>query len=247
MNTVRPKTGEEVKVLAMDQDDAEEFGERRTKRMPDPRLPSKEEQEEHALTHVPFRSWCRHCVRGRAEECGHFKKDEEIKGVEVHMDYCFPGDENEDFKLTILVARERGTKMTMSSVAPSKTTGEFMAKRVVALMREVGADQGDIVVKCDQEPAMASLVKEIGAHRAAGGGARMVVESSLVGDSKGNGVIERAVKSVQGQVRVMRSALEERIGAKLDPQHVVFPWMVEYASLMLNRFEVGREIGRAHV
>ena len=241
MSSVRPRNEEEVKVLAMDQDGDEEFGERKTKRMPDPRLPSREEQEEHALTHVPFRSWCRHCVRGRAEECGHFKKDEEVRGVEVHMDYCFPGDEDEDFKLTILVARERGTRMTMSSVAPSKTTGEFMARRVVAFMREVGADQGDIVIKCDQEPAMASLTREIGAHRAAGGGARMVVESSPVGDSKGNGVIERAVKSVQGQVRVLRSALEERIGAKLDPHHAVFPWMVEYASLMLNRFEVGRD------
>ena len=241
MSSVRPRNEEEIKVLAMDQDGDEEFGERKTKRMPDPRLPSKEEQEEHALTHVPFRSWCRHCVRGRAEECGHFKKDEEVRGVEVHMDYCFPGDEDDDFKLTILVARERGTRMTMSSVAPSKTTREFMARRVVAFMREVGADQGDIVVKCDQEPAMASLTREIGAHRAAGGGARMVVESSPVGDSKGNGMIERAVKSVQGQVRVLRSALEERIGAKLDPHHAVFPWMVEYASLMLNRFEVGRD------
>ena len=70
-------------------------------------------------------------MRGRAEECGHFKKDEEIRAVEVHMDYCFPGDEDEEFKLTILVARESRTKMTMSSVAPSKTTGEFMARRVV--------------------------------------------------------------------------------------------------------------------
>ena len=108
-------------------------------------------------------------------------------------------------------------------------------------MKKVGADQGDIVAKCDQEPAMTSLTREIGAHRAAGGGARMVVESSPVGDSKGNGVIERAAKSVQGQARVLRGALEERIGAKLDPHHAVFPWTVEYASLMLNRFEVGRD------
>ena len=106
MNSVRPRKEGEIKVLAMDQDDEEEFGGRKMKRMQDPRLPSKEEQEEHALTHVPFRSWCRHCVRGRAEECGHFKKDEEIRGVEVHMDYCFPGDEDEEFKLSILVARE---------------------------------------------------------------------------------------------------------------------------------------------
>ena len=28
--------------------------------------PLKVEVVEHSLTHIPFRNWCRHCVRGRA-------------------------------------------------------------------------------------------------------------------------------------------------------------------------------------
>ena len=52
--------------------------------------------------------------------------------------------------MAILVARDRGTKMTMSSVAPSKTCAEFIAKRVVAFMEEIVADQGDITIKSDQ-------------------------------------------------------------------------------------------------
>ena len=28
--------------------------------------PSKREIEEHMLTHIPYRSWCPHCVRGKA-------------------------------------------------------------------------------------------------------------------------------------------------------------------------------------
>ena len=127
-------------------------------------------------------------------------------GVEIHLDYGFPGEEDQDFKLTILVARDRGTKMTMSSVAPSKTCGEFIAKRVVAFMKESGADQGDITIKFDQELALIALVREIGSHRAAGGGGRMVVESVPVGDSQGNGVVKRAIKSVLEQIRVLRSA-----------------------------------------
>ena len=177
--------------------------------MLEPNLPSQAEQEEHSLTHVPYRNWCRHCVRGRAEEHGHFRQSDMPSGVEIHLDHCFPGEEDQDFKLTILVARDRGTKMTVSSVAPSKTCGEFIAKRVVAFMKEIGADQGDITIKSDQEPALIALVREIGSHRAAGGGGRMVVESSPVGDSQGNGVVERVIKSVQGQIRVLRSALED--------------------------------------
>ena len=38
----------------------------------------------------------------------------------------------------------------------------------------------------------------------------MIVEHSAVGDSKGNGIIERAVKSVEAQTRVLRSALEDK-------------------------------------
>ena len=29
--------------------------------------PSEREVEEHCVTHVPFRSWCEHCVRGKSK------------------------------------------------------------------------------------------------------------------------------------------------------------------------------------
>ena len=32
-----------------------------------PNMPSREEVEEHRLTHAPYRSWCRHCVCGKAK------------------------------------------------------------------------------------------------------------------------------------------------------------------------------------
>ena len=62
----------------------------RTKRMRrsvkklDPREPSKEEREEHEKTHLPFRNWCQHCVRGRGKEeaCRDAKRDQEV--TEVH-------------------------------------------------------------------------------------------------------------------------------------------------------------------
>ena len=42
----------------------------------------------------------------------------------------------------------------MASVTPSKSTGEFIAKRVVAFMREVGCEQSDVTMKSDQEAAV---------------------------------------------------------------------------------------------
>ncbi len=37
-------------------------------------VPSEKESEEHNLDHVLFRIWHPHCVKGRAESCGHAKK-----------------------------------------------------------------------------------------------------------------------------------------------------------------------------
>ena len=33
-----------------------------------PAQPSRAEREEHELTHFPYRTWCDHCVRGRAKD-----------------------------------------------------------------------------------------------------------------------------------------------------------------------------------
>ena len=69
----------------------EEFGMRRPQRKAGPREPTKEEKEEHEKTHLPFRSWCRHCVRGRGKEeaCRKVERTPEIP--EVHIDFMFMG------------------------------------------------------------------------------------------------------------------------------------------------------------
>ena len=54
------------------------------------------------------------------------------------------------------------------------------------------------------------------------GGVKMAMEHSPVHSSKSNGVVERAVQSVQGMVRTMRSALEEKWGVKLEVDHAVW-------------------------
>ena len=38
-----------------------------------------------------------------------------------------------------------------------------------------------------------------------------------------------------------RSALEMRIGAKIEPEHAVMTWLIEYVTLFVNRYEVGRD------
>jgi hypothetical protein len=248
---VRPKDTKKVSDImevggaSEGEDDIEaeevESGQRFTKKLGDPRMPCEAEVKEHEFTHLPFRSWCRHCVRGRGKEMPHVRSREQPEGPEVHMDFCFMGEEGGGPKLTTLVAKERNTKMMMASVVPYKSTGTFIAKRIVAFMREVGCEQGDVTIKTDQEPAMKAIVTEVGRVRAAAGGGRMVVESSPVKQSASNGVVERAIGSEEAQVRVSKSALEARWKMSIESGHPILPWMVEYVAVLMNRFEVGRD------
>ncbi len=69
----------------------QEFGKRKAKKMKDPKEPSKEEREEHEKTHLPFRSWCRHCIRGRGKQLPHREGAQETNMNEIRMDYGFLG------------------------------------------------------------------------------------------------------------------------------------------------------------
>ena len=146
---------------------------------------------------------------------------------EVHMDFMFMGEEKSEKTLVILVAKERSTKAVMGCVVPKKSEGEWLAKRGLAFMRECGCELEAVTMKTDNEPALLKVVEHIGRLRAAKGGTGMAVEHSPVHSSKSNGVVERAVQSVQGMVRTLRSAVGERWGVRLEIEHAVWPWMVE--------------------
>ena len=242
------KSGEARREIGNAEEEAEyiegeevDNGKREVVKMADPTLPSVAEVEEHNVTHLPFRNWCRHCIRGRGKEMPHKKGRQEVMIPEISMDFCFLGDEDGSKTMATMVARDRTTRMTLASAVPSKSTGTFIAKRIVAFMREIGCEQGDVIVKSDQEPAVQAIITAVGKTRAAAGGGRMVVEASPVGQSASNGIAERAIGSVGAQMRVIRSALQERWGVKLEGEHPIFTWMAEYAAVLLNRFEVGQD------
>ena len=112
--------------------------------------------------------------------------------------------------VTCLVAREAITRMTLAIVIPDKSTNEFVVQRTLAFLEEIGCLHPDVSVKSDQEAACKCLVAEIGKMRAMKGGGKWIVENSQVGASASNGVVERVIQSVQGQIRVMKLALEKR-------------------------------------
>ena len=115
-----------------------------------------------------------------------------------------------------------------------------MADRVMNFIAECGSQSGDIIIKTDQEAAIGILVKDIVFERGDEKGCRTIVEQSPVASSSSDGLAERAVQTIEGQIRVMKLALEGRLGTKLEAEAKVVSFMAEYAAYLANRLEVAR-------
>ena len=67
------------------------------------------------------------------------------------------------------------------------------------------------------------------------------MEHSPVRSSASNGVIERGIQSVEGQVGVLLDASETTWNLNVPVEHAVMAYLIEYAAFLLNRFEVGHD------
>ena len=212
---------------------------RKVRGLVDPLLPSEAEIREHKLTHLPLRNWCPQCIRGRGKEMNHSKQDRIEQGIdEFHLGYSFPGDEF-GFKLVILVLVEKYSGMKASVVVPKKgSTGSFAARRAIELIDECGNGDADIILKSDQEPAIKFLVDDIMKKRT---GAKTILEESPKKSSGSNGVVVRAVQTVEGFTRSLKSQLDERYMTRISAEYPIVIWMCDYASYLLTRLGVGRD------
>ena len=74
-------------------------------------LPSESEVEQHEFTHLPFRSWCRHCVRAKGKESPHHESS--LGGVSKFATDCKGEDGT---PITILVGVDGLTKAFYANV-----------------------------------------------------------------------------------------------------------------------------------
>ena len=134
-----------------------------------------------------------------------------------------------------LVSFERGTKWMSANVVPKKGVE---GDAVHAVGREIDlAGLRRIVIKSDQEPALNELLRAVKAERPEE--LETQPEESPVGESKSNGEIERAIQTVQGQVRTIKLSVQKRYGCNIREDHPIWPWLVMYSALLLNICVVG--------
>ena len=201
-----------------------------------PTQPSREEVERHMATHLPYRSWCPHCVRGKSGSKPHRVNQRMHEIPTVALDYMFMHSnqgEQEERGMPIMVTKDllncgKGTGMISASVLIQKgVCGQAIRK----LSSEIGKlGHPEIVLKSDGEPAIVALKQRVKQERSE----RIVLEESPVKDSQANGGIENAIRQTQGQIRAIKDCLESRLGRKITGDEVIFPWLVSHAAATIN-------------
>ena len=68
--------------------------------------------EHEARGHIPHRTWCKACMKGRMRGERHPERvGEEATLPHISMDYCFLRDSPGDKAVTVLVLKDQKTKM----------------------------------------------------------------------------------------------------------------------------------------
>jgi hypothetical protein len=178
-------------------------------------------------------------MRGMAKELDCKNSDEGAGELpEIHVDYCFPGKEM-GFKLSILVGVERNAGAKVSVVVPQKgTTGKYASGEIVDFMNAQGFTFQDVVIKSDQENAIKYLADDVCMARTGAKTVKMLAPKRIKGS---NGVVERAVQSVEGQLRTMEDVLDMRYKHVIPAEHCIVAWLVKYVSILLNKMEIGHD------
>ena len=74
-------------------DDPEQLRETQPARgLPVPRQPSQHEREEHELTHLPFRAWCKTCVAAKARQAYHTKQPDRRDCLQLDFGFFTEGN-----------------------------------------------------------------------------------------------------------------------------------------------------------
>ena len=230
-----------------DDDDVETFPEVRRPTTPrSPGQPTRREWEEHKLLHWPYRSWCKHCVCGRAIASPHKTKTDEEReerrasGVPtISFDHCFMGTiENEKtaHESPWLICYDDESESMYAVAVPSKSPTVWICTFMKHVIDELGYGGGRVAIQIDGAEDLKKLRREITTMRSA----PTVPIDVPIKESKGNGAVENAVRTWQGIFRTIKSQVEGEIGSVVPHGHAILQWAGWWASQIVNRFVVRR-------
>ena len=127
------------------------------------------------------------------------------------------------------------SKVLFSHACNSKAVDERVAAKVVEDIESLGRKK--IILRFDSDKSIKALRKVISDTRIG----ETLQQDTPTYSSQSNGSTERGVQSVQGQIRVTKIALEQRLQKEVKGNWPVMHWIVEHAGTVLTYFEIGHD------
>ena len=166
-----PRTVKERDGRPGDQEEEEEEV-RRARMMPSPIVVSRQEREEHEVTHLPYRSWCPHCVRGRGRNTPHLVRREAHIGdvPRVSLDYFFLTEKDKEAgtnPMLVMVDEQSGEKyarvVNHKGLKDQANDGWIVADIIEELRTwgHAGGDGGHLIIKSDGESSIRLIVETV--------------------------------------------------------------------------------------
>ncbi len=141
-----------------------------------PTEPTAEERRQHEIGHLPYRSWCPACVKGRKKDRDHHPRPEEDRSIRsLHLDFFFLGDGDavgeEASTYPCVLMKERESKMCFAYMVPSRGMDqEWAVKQLAKDIEYMGIAEGPLMFKGDQEPAIETFINKLKVVSARGNG-----------------------------------------------------------------------------
>ena len=189
-----------------------------------PDEPTAKEKAMHDVSHVPYRSWCLDCVRGRGVESPHRaneQRDEDTTTL-VSSDYGFMKDDEgqgqQDDQITILASTDSKTQSVSGMIVPAKgAANQWIVNRLAQWIDKLGHTR--IRFRTDRESPIIAVAKELQRVRGhSDENNNTILEPARTGDKRANGAAERAVRTVKDMFRTLKVALERSIKATIPPE-----------------------------
>ena len=174
--------------------------------VPSPPTPTPQQVAKHNLTHLPYASWCPHCVVSRRSNSAHASLSSADRPVPLFCaDYCFVKDSRDSELATCLVGRLYPSRALFSVVVGTQGIDEHAVERLSSFLKDSGVNR--LIYKCDQESSLKKLLEETLRRTGRAGELfnptlhQAIAEHSAVGESPSNGRAERAVQTFEDMLR----------------------------------------------
>ena len=212
----------------LEEDEEENHQAIKAKAVAAPKQPTEQEIIEHNLTHMPFRSWCPICIQGKGKADAHQHRTSNKPIIQI--DFAYLKAFKEETATPVLTAIDIETGLCSATLVPTKAAMmDYCVNNIIAFIMETGRTSATL--QSDNEPYLKSLVQAVAAKVAG-----ISTRHSPAYSSQSQGSIERAHRTLFGQVRVIREHLNINYNILVGTQHPIMPWIVKHSAFLINNY-----------